>query len=248
MMQAVEKATGFKVMVDTVDGIDEDAEMISARPESPMHLIRVNRARLAHAEYIVAMQCAMILRFWSDPARIPVFAPSPEKIRYLADRSAKSEPLRNAPAALAQSTALKLVTGLVHQLRSMPLEIQVVRDCYSTCPDLLPMQIQSIDSTLRRLSENFSPKVRSVLPDQPWRQSVSMSAAFALNWSELQDYPLAMLIYKTTGFSAIARQLLDEAISRPGKSSESYTQLVDAWARILNLQNLYTWEYRNGLL
>jgi hypothetical protein len=62
LIEAVEKTTGFKVVVDTVEGISEDAQMISARPEMPIHSIHVSKTKLPYADYIVAVQCAMLHR------------------------------------------------------------------------------------------------------------------------------------------------------------------------------------------
>ena len=42
MLELVEQSTGYRVSVDLISGIHEHAQMISARPESPVHLIRVN--------------------------------------------------------------------------------------------------------------------------------------------------------------------------------------------------------------
>ena len=81
LIEAVEKTTGFKVVVDTVDGISEDAQMISARPEMPIHSIRVSKTKLPYADYIVAIQCAMLIRLWSNPKSIPVFSPNCARCR-----------------------------------------------------------------------------------------------------------------------------------------------------------------------
>ncbi len=69
LIAEVEQTTGYKVVVDTVDGISEHAQMISARPDLPVHTIRVSKAKLPTADYIVAAQCAMLLRTLvrSDP-------------------------------------------------------------------------------------------------------------------------------------------------------------------------------------
>jgi len=49
MLKAVEETTGYRVAVDTIEGIAEDAQMISARPEMPVHSIRVSKKRLAES-------------------------------------------------------------------------------------------------------------------------------------------------------------------------------------------------------
>ena len=40
MLQLVEEQTGYRVSVDLISGIQEHAQMISARPENPVHLIQ----------------------------------------------------------------------------------------------------------------------------------------------------------------------------------------------------------------
>ena len=246
LIEAVEKTTGFKVVVDTVDCISEDAQMISARPEMPIHSIRVSKTKLPYADYIVAVQCAMLIRLWSNPKSIPVFSPITEKVRYLADRMAKSEPLNQFTATIAIETSLQFAQGLLHQLRSMPMEIQTIRDCRTQCPDLLDLQTDSVEAQLRMVSENFAPKIRSIAPDQTWTNSVSMNAAYALNWSGISGSTLPMLPYQSAGFADTAATLLTEINTRPDKTSEAYTQIVDAWAGHLGLNTLYRWEFRNG--
>ncbi|MEI6077189.1 MAG: hypothetical protein WCS94_16535 [Verrucomicrobiota bacterium] len=241
----VEKTTGFKVIVDTIEGIFEDAQMISARPEMPVHTIRVNKAKLHSADYIVAIQCAMLIRLWSDPVRIPVFSPIPEKFKYFVERGAKSMSSSRLPPNLVQQTSVQLAQGVLNQLRSMPIEIMTIRDCRIECPDLSVMQSEAVGAQLRLQSESFTPKIRSFAPEQIWKINVSMNSAYALNWSELSGTKLPMLPYQSTGFSEIATKLMSEVSTHPGKNSESYIQTVDAWANTLGLRTLYKWEYRN---
>jgi hypothetical protein len=246
LVASVEQTTGYKVVVDTVEDIGEDAQMITARPELPVHTIRVSKAKLPHADYIVANQCAMLLRLWADPARIPVFSPLAGKVSYFADRTANSKPLSQQPVKVAQQTAMRFVQGLLHQVRSMPLEILTVRDCRELCPDLHDMQAEAAESQLRLLSDILAPRIRSIAPDPIWRNNVSMNAAFALNWSELLGSSLAMLPYESAGFAEVAAKLLGIVKANAAKTTDAYTQMVDAWAEQVGLRTLYQWEYRNG--
>lgn len=52
MIQLVEEQTGYRVSVDLISGIQEHAQMISARPGNPVHLIRVNDTQRAFADHI----------------------------------------------------------------------------------------------------------------------------------------------------------------------------------------------------
>lgn len=245
LIAAVEETTGFKVIVDTIEGIFQDAQMISARPEMPVHIIRVNKSKLHNAEYIVAIQCAMLIRLWSNPGRIPVFSPIPEKVKYFIDRGTNSMSSARIPANLLQQTSVQLAQGVLDQLRSMPIEIMTIRDCRTQCPDLIDIQSEAVETQLRLHSESFTPKIRSIAPEQIWKQNVSMNSAYALNWSELSGTKLPLLPYQSTGFSDIATQLMADVNAHPEKTSEHYTQTVDAWASRLGLKTLYYWEYRN---
>jgi hypothetical protein len=73
MLELVEQLTDYRVSVDLISGIHEHAQMISARPESPVHLIRVNSSQRSFADYIVAVQCGMLLILWSDPLKGSLF-------------------------------------------------------------------------------------------------------------------------------------------------------------------------------
>ena len=246
LVATVEQTTGYKVVIDTVEDCDEDAQMISARPELPVHSIRVSKAKLQYADYLVASQCAMLLRNWADASRIPVFSPIVEKVRYFADRAANSKPLSQAPLKETQQTSMRFAQGLLNQVRSMPFEILAIGDCRELCPDLHEMQADAVETQLRLLSGVFAPKIRSIAPEQIWRNNVSMNSAYALNWSELSGSSLAMLPYESAGFAEIAAKLLGEVHAKSAKTTEAYTQLVDAWAEQIGLRTLYKWEYRNG--
>ncbi len=220
--------------------------MISARPEMPVHTIRVNKAKLHSADYIVAGQCAMILRLWSNPVRIPVFSPIPEKFRYFVERGVNSLSSAKVPAHLVQQASVQLAQGVLNQLRSMPIEIMTIRDCQRQCPDLIELQREAVETQLRLHSESFAPRIRSFAPEQIWKQNVSMNSAYALNWSELSGTKLPLLPYQSTGFGEVAAQLMADVNAHPEATSEQYTRTVDAWAARLGLRTLYQWEYRNS--
>ena len=93
LIDLVERQTGYRVTVDVISGIYEHAQMISARPGTPAHVIRVNADYRQHADYIVAVQCGMLLVLWSDPTKVPGMAFEKSKCGYLADKWAKTKPL-----------------------------------------------------------------------------------------------------------------------------------------------------------
>jgi hypothetical protein len=152
LIASVEEVSGFRVTIDSVDGIQESAQMISARPGYPFHLIRVNSAQRRYADYIVAVQCGMLLIMWSDPTRVPALAADQAKCDYWSKRWSGSKQM----AAMPRESALRLATmqlqGLIQQLQSLPLEIRVARLIFESCPGLREMQHEMLTAHLRQLS------------------------------------------------------------------------------------------------
>ena len=74
LLSSVESQTGYNVQVGTTDTATEDAEMASAAPDHPVHVINVSNRYLPVADYIVAAQCSMLLTMWSHPAGGAIFS------------------------------------------------------------------------------------------------------------------------------------------------------------------------------
>ena len=128
------------VHFEVTGDIYEQAQMMSARPQAPVHLIRVNERLRDQADYVVAAQCGMLLVMWSDPSRVFGMAFNDDACSALAAEWAGRRQLAALPRDHARRTARFYVEGLLKQLNSMPLEIRVANFCHQECPDLRPMQ------------------------------------------------------------------------------------------------------------
>jgi hypothetical protein len=247
MIDLVERQTGYRVTVDVISGIYEHAQMISARPEAPAHFIRVNADYRQHADYIVAVQCSMLLVLWSGAANVPGMAFEKSKCDYLADKWAKTKPLADLPtdSAAAKAQARFYVEGLLKQLNSGPLEIRVANLIYASCPSLRDMQAELLNTQLRGISEAFSPKIKDRVPPEVFQKNVSMNAALALNWTRLSGSRLCLLPYESTGYIGVGQKLLDAVDSEPDQTSMNHMRTVDSWAGQLSLRSLYQWEFSN---
>jgi mitochondrial fission protein ELM1 len=89
LIKQVEDQTGYRVVLGTTDSITSDAEMISAATEHPVHVINVSKNRLAFADYIIAIQCSMLMTMWSHPSGIPQFILVPDKVDSEVRKTAK---------------------------------------------------------------------------------------------------------------------------------------------------------------
>lgn len=243
LIARVEELTGYPVAVETGAGFYEQAQMMSARPGAPVHLIRVNERLRDQADYVVAAQCGMLLVMWSDPSRVFGMAFDDDACSALAAEWAGRRQLATLPGDQAMRTARFYVEGLLKQLNSMPLEIRVANFCHQECPDLRPMQVALFEAQLRELSSVFAPQVRERAPEDVFDRNVSMNAALAGNWARLSGNRIALLPYESLGYAAAGERLLEALDSLPGMTAESHMGTVDAWARQLAMDTLYSWEF-----
>jgi hypothetical protein len=61
LLELVAKQTGYKVSVGQTKDITSYARMVAASQANPMHIIDVNEKYHKLGDYIVAVQCAMLL-------------------------------------------------------------------------------------------------------------------------------------------------------------------------------------------
>jgi hypothetical protein len=85
LLDLVAQKTGYKVSVGQTKDITSFARMVSASQANPMHIIDVNEKYHKLGDYIVAVQCAMLLIKWTNPEKIPSFVVRDEKMNYLID-------------------------------------------------------------------------------------------------------------------------------------------------------------------
>ena len=245
MIDLVEQRTGYRVSVDLISGIHDHARMISARPGNPVHMISVNETQRASADYIVAVQCGILLVLWSDPQKVPAMALEERATTDLAARWAGLAPLAALPADVSNKVARHYVEGLVKQVQSMPLEIGVAKLVFEKCPALRAAQGESFRAQLQNLSQVFTAKVKDSAPVEVFQKNVTMNAALALGWSEISGDRIALLPYESTGHLESGRKLFAALQAVFHLDSSAYTGVVDTWARILSLERLYRWDFSN---
>jgi len=245
LLALVEEQTGYRVTVDTIDKCTADAEMISAAPDHPFHLVRIAQNRLAGADYLVALQCTMLLSMWSHPLGIPKFRPIANKVEYAIRKAADWRGLARLPSTLREQTAQQLVTGLLHQLQSTPAELIGIDYCYRECPTLRKLQGDAMTINLRFNTQSLKPEIKAMAPPDIYEKNQIMCAALARFWCDLTGTEAAWLPYKSIGVDVQATRLLEKYRAAIGSLGERSTGVVDAWADELGLRSLYEWTYRS---
>ncbi len=244
LMALVEERTGYRVAVDTIDKCAGDAEMISAAPDHPFHLVRIAQNRLAGADYLVALQCTMLLSMWSHPLGIPKFRLIADKVAHVVRQAADCHGLARLSPALREQTALQMVRGLLHQLQSTPAELIGIDYCYRECPSLRQLQVDALTINLRFNTQSLKPDIKAFAPSDVYEKNQIMCAALARFWCDLTGTEAAWLPYKSIGVDTPAQGLLQKFRDATGSLGERSTNIVDAWADELGLRGLYEWTYR----
>jgi hypothetical protein len=243
LIEEVRKRTGYPVNVEVSDLVSDHARMVSARPESPTHLIEVNSHYRAQAPYIVAAQCCMLLVTWSDPSKVGWIAMRREESRDVVNKWLQAPPLRLLEADKGVELGNLYLRGLLNQVFSTPLELTVISHLYKEAPSLREAQDRLQDIYLRKLTSILAPNFRASLPEDVFKASVAMNGAMALNWSRLTGQKALLVPYESLGALERASHLLDLVQDLADqRSSPSHIKAVDQWAETLSLRLLYGWE------
>jgi hypothetical protein len=243
LIAEVQQVTGYPVSVEVTDGLADHARMVSARRSAPVHLIEVNSQYRAQTDYIVAVQCCMLLVTWSDPSEVWGISTQADKASHRVEKWSKVKPLKLVDPAKRADIAGLYLQGLLSQLFSLPLEIVVTARLFAEAESLRGSQAALQAAHLRRLSSILAPSFRSALPEEVFQANVGMNAAMAMAWSRLSGEKAPVIPYESIGACKLGGRLLelteDLGIQR---TSASHLQTVDAWAELLSLRSLYAWE------
>jgi len=246
MINKVEQVTGYRVSLGSDKGFSSQALMITASPQNPVHSITVNQEYSNIGDYIVAMQCAMILVKWSDPENIPDFAVKDNKVSHQIDKYSKDNKLKKLPPDKTHQFIKSIIIGLMHQLISQPVEMIAMDICRKECPGLRDIMETSNNSAILKLHQNLDPKIRQITPSDLFEKSNSMNAALALNWVRMSENEHLLVPFKTVEMLDKGKELLKIFDSILVSDKQRYTKTVDGWADKLQLASLYTWKYRKA--
>ncbi len=243
MMDLVEENTGYKVALSTSSEIATHGQMTSASKHNPMHLINVSTKYPKYGDYIVAIQCAMLLIKWRHPKKLPNFALRNDKIKYLVNKFSKKKELNKTHDHVAQQYSRMIVQGILQQLNSIPSEMMAIDMCFELCPGLHSQQAESIKNTLRELTSVLNPRIRKQTPSEIFEKNAAMNTAFALHWCKYSNETTSLTPFKVLGFLHKGQELFDAYETINKDSPDRYVATIDAWAKILKMSTWYKWEY-----
>lgn len=246
LFDIVAQKTGYKVSVGQTKDITSYARMVAASQANPMHIIDVNEKYHKLGDYIVAVQCAMLLIKWANPDKIPSFVIRDEKVNYLIDKCSKYSALSNLPGDQSRQFARMICHGLLHQLQSQPLEMMAIAYCRQNCPVLIDLQNETVNTSLREATASLGPKIQAMTPPDIFEKNAIMNAAFAINWARLTGSDIAVLPFKSMGYYDKGYDLFRIFESISDDDPDRYVKNVDGWAPMLQLSSFYEWHFRKA--
>jgi hypothetical protein len=246
VIEMVKQKTGYPVSVTPSSSIQTHAAMRSATRDMPVHMVLVNPKYEKFSNYLVTAQCAMLLIKWADSERIPDFSVADQRKASIEADLMKKTSHKGIPEAAQRQFVSQLVSGLLLQLASVPMELVVLDWCHRECHGLREEQELEVHANLRELSANLDPKIREMVPGEIYERSVAMNAAFVLRWSHLTGNLQALLPYRALGFLQKGEQLINLLEAIPAGALDLYPRVVDAWAKELVMNGWYSWIYRKG--
>jgi hypothetical protein len=244
VLKQVESLSGKPVHIEATTNLPPNilANVRMARGGLPFHMIEYQASLAASPDYLIVYQCGFIIRRYAvDAANRQDFIGTPEGEVVVREWVAKNPKASKPPEANASGLIRFLHSGLISQVRSIPVGLRVDAWILQEFPDLLPLQEKALSKQLNDNASALRPDVQAAMPEQALAINISMSAAFAFFWAARLNQPQIALPYQATGYVERGMKLLDIFNLIPTDPSQD-TALIDAWADTLGIRNWYRWE------
>ena len=245
LMERVKAATGYPVSITGDSEMATHSRMVAATAAQPVHAVFVNPKQERFGDYLVALQCAMLLAKWAEPGKVANFTIRSDKLDYVAEKIAKKVEGKGLDAQSSAQYARMVAQSLLQQLNSLPLQMLSIEFLRETCPVLSVEQgALSGRQELQDMSKVLDRQIKDFSPAEIYERNVAMNAAFALFWSRLAGDSVCVLPYKVMGYAAKGERLLAAYDGIDKASPSRHRAAVDAWAAELTIQNWYEWKAR----
>ena len=248
VLKQVESLSGKPVHIEATTNLPPNilANVKMARGALPFHMLEYQESLGASPDYVIVYQCGFIIRRheidvnnWQD------FIATPEGEAVVRNWVTNNQKSAKPPQANATGLIHFLHSGLLSQVRSIPVGLRVDAWILQEFPDLLPLQEKALAKQLNDNASALRPDVQAAMPEQALAINISMSAAFAFFWAERLNQPQIALPYQATGYVERGMKLLDIVNRIPTDPSQD-TALIDAWGDTLGMRNWYRWQKAPG--
>ena len=240
-MELVRDSTNTPVEVVEDTSLRVLAVVTTAKPGVPFHLVRIN-SNLGDADYVIAYQCGFLLR----QAALPTedrwqFRISPtglHSVERMITGPGGIGPKHNLPRSAVAELAKHLSSGILVQLRSMPIGVRIDAWISAEYPSLAELQAASMKAQCATNTESLAPNVRAMTPPTIWRANIALNAAYASFASQTVHDDALTLPYESVGFRKEGQAIIDVLNEVPDAPSHD-RELVDRIGKHLGISDWY---------
>lgn len=242
ILAVVERKTGTTVEFFADPALPVAASVKIANRNLPCHLLSFNPNK-PEIDYHVAYGCGFILRLVEcAPERRYVFAgvnAAESAVREQLARCLADKRLTLPPDALAHS-AKQLYDALMTQLRSIPIGMRIDQWLWEQYPGLRELQRVSLAKQQQENVSVLNPQLAEITPPLVFSAIVSMNAVHALFCDRLLGQLFFAVAYRSAGFDILGDDLIKIWDATPSEATHD-RDLVDAWAKQLEISGWYQW-------
>ena len=220
---------------------------VTTSPHATGSYLVQHRPGLPFIDYLVAFECGHLLRLLSlaESARFQFSAGESATTwgtqlvkSFFSKRSAPPPP--PPPDSVLAALGEQLASGLLRQLRSIPIGMRVDAWLAANYPSLADQQAESLAAQQQEALSCLSPQVRALAPDEIVSASILLNTAHAIFCDRLLGITQYQVPYASSGFKNLGETLLRVFDEMPPDPS-SDRALVDRWAREIGLDGKYAW-------
>ncbi|HLB48254.1 MAG TPA: hypothetical protein VJL59_14705 [Anaerolineales bacterium] len=244
IVKLVEEQTGFPVQVLEDSKLPTMATVRIARGNLPAHIITIKPVPGEQPDYLIAYQCGFILRHFANPPQLRFEVGSTQQGR---DEVQKAVMAPGGPAqryhlnsVQASQLQAQLLGGLIIHLRSVPIGMRVGQWIRQEYPEFDELQRAQVLRELAQNREVLRREIKEMTPEQVYRPTLAINAAFAFFWTKQYGDPDLQAGFQSGRSERDGHALLN--IWQETSAEPEYDRvLVDAWARKLDLADWYEW-------
>ena len=239
----LEERSGLPVQVVPMRDLPVVSRVTMSPQATGSYLVQY-RTGIAFADYAIAYQCGHVLRLLALPAsERRQFVASDSAMSWgttLVKRHLASSPASSPPDDVVGAFTGKLVSGLLTQLRSIPIGMRVDAWLAADAPGLADQQAAAFALQQQEALVSLTPEVRKIVPDEIVAGSILLNSAYALFCDRLLENSSYAVPYEAAGFEELGGKLLALFDATPD-GPDSDCNLVDRWAAEIGLIGKYQW-------
>jgi hypothetical protein len=239
----LEERSGLPVQVVPMKDLPVMSRVTMSPQATGSYLVQY-RPGITFADYAIAFQCGHVLRLLALPAS--------ERRQFVASDSAMSwgttlvkRHLASSPASppaddVVGAFTAKLVSGLLTQLRSIPIGMRIDAWLAEHAPGLADQQAAAFALQQQEALVSLTADIRKIVPDEIVAGSILLNTAYALFCDRLLENSSYAVPYEAAGFKELGGALLALFDATPD-GPEYDCDLVDRWAAEIGLTGKYQW-------